>query len=650
VTGVMIDETLVEGSSNGPSTTETRNVDAHRSRRRDRVLVLVLLWALASSFYIWTATSSGNPIVFHTPQGDYYNQLANGFLDGELSIPTVPPLSLLELRDPYNPVANGSYGLHDLSLYHGHLYLSWGPTPVVTLFIPWRVLGLGPLAANLAAFIYSAVGLAFALALLELLIARFLPLTRPLKIALGGLALATSSVVPYLLRRPSVYEDSISCSYCFVFGGLYFLALGLFSVKRRTLWLFVGSASLGLAVGARFETLIFGVLILAVAWLASRRSPGRTRARRTRRIIAVIVPWSACVLLVFAYNFARFGNPLQIGSAYQLAGYDPTKTPLYQMSYVAPGLYYYFFAPIRFTLAFPFIALPPPAFYPGGTPAVYAPEVAGGLLWTTPILVMLFGATWLLRRRLAELGHVVLMLSISAMALVFLISLGIFSVTMRYETDFASLLVVGAVLSWIAWRPSKRVARFAVNVVGSLMIFYGALVGVSLSVSGPSDQMQVSNIQGYQSLESKFTFIPDLITKIEGRARVVRVIDPDVIYPADLSDYGTYDVGSLRFTFLQDHEEIDIIAPDAGVYTLGSHVERTASAPEKGPVEIYIQVGKWISRSVLSYEQGLSVRVNLRAGLNRVYAWVTFAGKQPAGASADIVNVYGLTVRRLVSR
>ena len=558
------------------------------------MLVLAILWALASSFYFWTATSSGNPIVFHRPQHDYYNQLANGFLNGELSIPTVPPARLVHLADPYNPAANDPYqasmGIHDLSLYHGHLYLSWGPTPVLTLFIPWRILGLGALPANLAAIIYSVIGLALAFALFELLVARFLPRVGSLKVALGGIALATSSVVPYVLRRPQVYEDAICCAYCFICAGLYFLVFGLLSSRRRTLLLIVGSVCVGLAIGARFDALVLGLVILAVAYLVDRKSRDQPIAKRIRQGAAVIVPCGVCVVLIFAYNFIRFGDPLQIGSAYQLAGYDPTKTPFDQWGYVSPGIFYYVFAPIRFTLAFPFTALPPPAFYAGNVATVYTPEVAGGLLSTTPILVILVCATWLLRGRVAELGHIVLAFATAALAFIFMISFTLPSVTMRYEADFASLLVLGAVLTWFAWNPVSRSTRTLVNLLGTGMILFGAFVGVSLSVTGPTDQMQLGNNAGYQSLESAFEFIPETITKIEGRPRVVRVINPEAAYPANLSNYGTFDAGNLFFALYPEHEEVDIVAPDAGYYVIDSHLARRASAPEKGPVDVYLQI------------------------------------------------------------
>jgi hypothetical protein len=96
------------------------------------VLVLGLLVAVAS-FYLWTTTSSGNPIHFGESKTDYYNLLGDAFLDGQLSLPVKPAKELLALPNPYDPAANAPYRLHDLSLYHDRYHLPWGPTPAVTL-------------------------------------------------------------------------------------------------------------------------------------------------------------------------------------------------------------------------------------------------------------------------------------------------------------------------------------------------------------------------------------------------------------------------------------------------------------------------------------------------------------------------------------
>ena len=102
-------------------------------------LAIAALLVLALAFYMWTAASS-IPFTFPSADQDIYNELTTGFLHGHTYLPITPPAGLLHLKNPYDPAQNAPYNaaFHDLSLYHGHFYSQWGPTPVVTLFAPFR--------------------------------------------------------------------------------------------------------------------------------------------------------------------------------------------------------------------------------------------------------------------------------------------------------------------------------------------------------------------------------------------------------------------------------------------------------------------------------------------------------------------------------
>jgi hypothetical protein len=167
-------------------------------RRWLRLTLLLLVYVAGCWFLYWTVTSSGDPISLGGSQTDYYNQLADGFLKGHLYLLTEPPKALLQLADPYNYAQNAPYqvGFHDLSLYHGHFYLSWGPTPALVLFIPWRILHLGAIPQSLAIAIFSFIGLAALLWTFELVARRFLPRLATWRHTLCAVALAAGAVPP----------------------------------------------------------------------------------------------------------------------------------------------------------------------------------------------------------------------------------------------------------------------------------------------------------------------------------------------------------------------------------------------------------------------------------------------------------------------
>src|SRR5713101_86638 len=105
-----------------------------------RKVFIVLFLAVVFAFYLWTASSSGNPFIFGKKLSDYYNLLSDAFLAGRLSLVVEPSKELLNLPDPYDPSLNAKFRLHDASLYKGKYYLYFGPVPAVTFFIPFRFL------------------------------------------------------------------------------------------------------------------------------------------------------------------------------------------------------------------------------------------------------------------------------------------------------------------------------------------------------------------------------------------------------------------------------------------------------------------------------------------------------------------------------
>ncbi|MBN1405562.1 MAG: hypothetical protein JW946_03500, partial [Candidatus Omnitrophica bacterium] len=117
------------------------------------IIVLFLVGVLV--FYLWTASTSyhkpfqfkfkkhlGQVISGHFSEerADYYNALAAAFFSRRTNLLITPPKELLTLKDPYDPSLNELYRMHDLSLYKGKYYLYFGAAPVLTLFMPLRII------------------------------------------------------------------------------------------------------------------------------------------------------------------------------------------------------------------------------------------------------------------------------------------------------------------------------------------------------------------------------------------------------------------------------------------------------------------------------------------------------------------------------
>jgi hypothetical protein len=338
-----------------------------------RVLLAALLLGIFA-FYWWTANTSYYPPKVGPNVEDRYNLLTDGFTHGQLSFRVQPPSGLLALENPYDPVANlpyraGDAGYHDVSLYKGRFYLYFGPTPVVTLFAPFRVLGLGHISESFAVLLYSWTGLLFALLLLRFLVHRYVPETPGWAKVLGTLSVAAGGALPFLLRVPTTYEVAISAGFAFLFAAFYLFATGALGVRPSLLRLSLGSLCLGLSIGARPD------LVLAVAaplglWVYLTRT-NRLGAgwSKLKPAFALLGPFVACGVLLLVYNKLRFDWFTQFGQRYQLAGIDPTMVRSYRLAYLVPGLYFLFVAPARLTHAFPYFHLPSSVDYPGKPPS-----------------------------------------------------------------------------------------------------------------------------------------------------------------------------------------------------------------------------------------------------------------------------------------
>lgn len=467
-------------------------------------------------FYLWTASSSGNPFQFSRQATGLYNLLTDAFLAGRLSLVVEPKPELLALPDPYDPALNERFRLHDASLYKGKYYLSWGLAPALTLFVPFRLTFDRYLDENLAVALFGFGGLVWAVLLLELLTRTYVPRTPFWMQVLAVLCLGISNVVPYLLRRPLVYEVAIASGYCFLFGGLYWCVAGTLGPPTGRLWrLALGSLFLGLAVGSRPHLLLAG-LVPAVLWTTFLRERGRPRVRETTQtLVCLFGPWLICVALLGLYNYARFESWTEFGQRYALGSLNLLKWKKLDPRRIPIDLYFYFLSPSRLDWNFPFFHLAPripSMLVPHG---YYGPEPVAGLLTNIPFLNVLYLLPLLFNNstgRMASLGLVLATFIVTALTLATVIIAH--SATMRYVAEFVSLLLLPAVLLWFAlderWNRLRR-TRLLVRTLVIASILYGSLFNLAISITGAEDRMKKHNPATYRAIER--VFYPQFLTR-----------------------------------------------------------------------------------------------------------------------------------------
>jgi hypothetical protein len=603
----------------------------------DRVsMAFCVVFLLAAAFYLWTAattyalTIDGGPSVsapIRLPGAiNPYNQLANAFLHFQLSVGRAPA-ALLNLVEPYDPAQSAAikanFVIYDYTLYGGRLYLTWGPAPVIVLLVPLHLLGVEP-SSSLTVALYAIAGLGFALATLRVLV-RVIGNVPLWMCVLAAFTLAFSSVVPFILRRPNVYEEAIAGGFCFVMAGVW-LAVSALADRRASWWrLVLMSLCFGLATGSR-PTLGLTAVVLVPVYMSLRST-----RRRRGLLLALVVPVGVCFVLLLAYNQARFNNPFEFGINYQLAGYNPHTAHFADPNYVLPGIWYYMVSLPRPSILFPFILLaPPPASYPGGLPAHYlTPDAAGGLLPMTPIVIFLAALPWIWRRRPALLGPLavpLLVLAGAGIVSMLFLSYQFFSTTERYEVDFSTLFLFGALAAWLALSgTTHRYRRRMVRMGGGLLVVWGCITGLAVSFAGtgllasahPGTWATLENIGSPLSTATAIAVGHPVLAEVSG----THILQGS---PVSYSNLGSSVTGF--WITVGEQKDLTIVSPDArtaalvATMTPGVLRKGTSIAVGVGTSRASIRGPGSVSRIYMIPPRGRLVRIPVRlsSGLNRL--------------------------------
>jgi hypothetical protein len=608
----------------------------------DRVRVaLGLVFLFAGAFYVWTAATT-LPLALNGAHSDPYNQLANAFLHLHLSVGRAPR-GLLALKEPYNPAKNLIFqrltrvlhlGIHDFALYRGKLYLAWGPAPVVVLLMPMHLLGFEP-TASVTVSIFATVGLGFALATLRVVLRQVGD--PPLWMCvLAALTLAFASAVPFILRRPAVYEEEICSGYCFAMAAIW-LAISVLANRRASLLrLTLMSTCIGLAVGSR-ATLAFTAVLLVLVYMSLR-----TIRPRRGLLVALIGPLGLCVVLLLVYNQVRFGSPLENGVRYQLGGVDQKTAHFESLSYVPPGLWFYWLSPPRGAITFPFFYLtPPPLSYPGALPTLYpqAIEQTGGLLPMAPMVIFLPVLPWLWRRRKAALGRLalpLLTLAGAGLACVLFVSWVFFSTTERYEVDFATLFLLGALAAWLALANEARGwRRRLVRVGGGLLAAWGCIGGMAISFAGYYNLLATEHPATWAELQNIASPISQAIATIEGHPVLAQTSVP-----------------KQPLLRVGEHATVTIVSPGTRMVSL--RVSLVPAIQIGGLVEAATQTASLLIRGpgserslhrILPGGETIAISVRVGPGLNRLtlapLAYPAEHGKSQIPTSRQMLFVRG---------
>ncbi len=599
----------------------------------DRVnLALTAVFLIGAAFYLWRGASAA-PLALHGFSETQYNQLADAFLHLHLWVAHVPD-GILGHGNPYDPAQRPAFlfGFPDYSLYGHYLYITWGPAPVLVLLVPLHLLGFEP-SGSLISAPFVIVGLGFALAALRVILRRIGPL--PLWMCvLAALTLMCASVMPYAMRFSIVYYEAVAGTYCFAMAGIYFAVSALVDHRASLTRLALMSLCFGLAAASR-PTLGLAALLLVPVYLSLRS----TRPRRSL-LVALITPMATCIALLGAYDQARFGNPFEYGTKYQINGVSSFNAHFGEIAYLLPGLWSYVITPLRLTALFPFLTINyPQVSYPLSLPAHYAPlsEETGGLFMMAPIVIFLAALPWMWRRRPAWLGSLApFLLAMAAVGIACMVFLAyeIYTTSERYESDYMTLLVFGGLAVWLALSRQlhgrgRRLARAS----GAVLALWSCLAGLAISY-----QEIETHASTWRTLVNLGAPLSTAIAALAGHPVLADVYSPSAERsPPSYGNIGS-EVNGFSLT-ATNRADVTIVSPNARNDALLANTTPGPALAAGAPIEVRVE-GPGHARQVLRQPGagGLArIPVHLSRGINRLtltYA-TPGAATQPSASGAE---------------
>lgn len=296
------------------------------------------------------------PVPQHMAGHNLYFHLTESFLHGQLHLLEEPLRPLLQLQNPFNPSENEGLRLHDATFFDDRYYVYFGPAPVLTLYLPWKILTGGDLPDRWA----DAILLSGAFLFLFLIFVRSQSLFQagaesrgPLVTAFLALGLTTGAL--FLMARSVVYEVALSSALFWMSAAVFLSLEGLQRGRSRKLLLFAGVA-LGMAMASRHSFvlaslfLVGAVLIYVCVW-------ERPVVRGLTRFLALSLPAGAIGLLLLAHNQLRFEDPLEFGHNFQIGLVDPQEVDFLDASNLPYNLKINLLQPAEFYPPFPWIHL-----------------------------------------------------------------------------------------------------------------------------------------------------------------------------------------------------------------------------------------------------------------------------------------------------
>ena len=417
--------------------------------KQDLTLLLIMNIGILVIFYV--NNGCGNK-----EAKDLYNDnLVKALSKGEVSISDTPDITKLEeLENPYDTIEREKLNrnidyIWDAAYFHQKYYVYFGAVPAVLLMVPYYWITKKLMSSAIATLLFSLLSVPVLVLLTKKVFQKFWKELPFQYMAFSSLMMVLGTMLIWINVSPRFYELVTVAGFFFAILG-FLLVLDAeeqnqISYKK----LFLGCLSLALAVGCRptqvFASLLILPILIRVFLKILREKPKDKNSQKKhwmKLICSVAIPYILIAGCIMAYNYVRFGNPLDFGEKYQLT-INNMQTLALRWNLLPTGILCSLFGLPTFQGFFPFI-------YANGNLIdtfgyYYVEDMPGGVFCLAPIAFFCFGV-WYIRKKTEnqELKSFVTVLLLVGSIFVAFISLKAGS-TGRYLLDFAWIFVLGGI-------------------------------------------------------------------------------------------------------------------------------------------------------------------------------------------------------------
>jgi hypothetical protein len=494
------------------------------TRRLLRMAVVLLISFGVCSYYLWLVRVGNGNFHWHGDQDGYYDLQGRAFASGQLHLPIDPPSEMLQLRDPWDPVQNHRYRLHDAVLFNGRYYLYHGVGPAVVLFTPWRLITGSDMPQHFGLFLLIFGAYLFNVGTLLRLLTSAHATPNPVLLAIMLIALAAGHSVVFLTGRVAVYEIAIAGGYCFLAGAFFFLAQASAKNWSKTM-LALSGLFFGLAIAGRphfglavcVTGIVFGVAVLRTT--RSKRlvgtelvtEPLSSALPRRTGVMCFVAAFLVIASAIAWHNWARFGKPFEFGHKYQLTYAVSHRQVRLSTHNAVVGAYFTLLCPPDVSAVFPWFRLKLQNPYGHDNydwPPGYFIEPCGGMLFFAPLALFSFAVP---RRLPPGVRTIVLSVVFTAIAIYGLLT-STNLMSQRFQVDFLPWLLIVALFNAGVYLARARLLSSIFGIcMLTLVIAWGFVANFALGITGPYDEMLNLRPVSYLRIARWFTYDPNYL-------------------------------------------------------------------------------------------------------------------------------------------